>query len=103
MNKFRFEWIQEWCESNGWSDPFCESQGYWAFPPCAVMPLPIPNDALELIKSEKGLSPQERHWGAIAWGTTVLAAASGYYLASPMPLIAAFAFCAFVVAAMDNE
>ncbi|MGG6293088.1 hypothetical protein ACQ4M4_01590 [Leptolyngbya sp. AN02str] len=102
MNKFCFEWIQEWCEENGWTDPFQESKQYWAFPPFAVMPLPIPNEALEVIKLERGLTSHEKYWNMAAWSVSVCSAAASVYAHSPMPIMIAFAFCAFVFGMMDE-
>jgi hypothetical protein len=103
MNHFCDDWIQEWCVENGWTDPFKDRTQYWAFPPHGVMPLPIPSQALRLIKSQKGLSSEERHWCVVAIATTILASFSSYLMASPMPIVAAFGFCAFTVAQMEVE
>ncbi|PSB15079.1 hypothetical protein C7B76_14525 [filamentous cyanobacterium CCP2] len=104
MKHYCYNWIQDWCEENGWSDPFLrERREYWAFPPNAVMPLPIPSQALRLIKSRKGLSPDEQKWCIGAIGFTLVASLSSYLLHSPMPLVAAFAFCAMVAAQMEVE
>lgn len=103
MNKYCKEWVQEWCEENGWTDLFKERKDYWAFPPHSVMPLPIPVQVLQSIKSQKGLSPEEKLWSAAAWTMAVLSAAMVYFFESPMPLVAAFMFCAVVFAQMDDE
>lgn len=34
--------IYDWCEANGWTEPFWVEGQWWAFPPQAVMPLPLP-------------------------------------------------------------
>jgi hypothetical protein len=31
MKKFCTEWIQEWCQENGWTDLFTVRREYWAF------------------------------------------------------------------------
>ncbi len=103
INKYCTEWVQEWCLDNGWTDLFKERKEYWAFPPHAVMPLPIPSDVLQNIKAEKGLSPQERLWSGVAWVCAVTFAGLGVYLDSPMPLVMAFAICAMIVARMDED
>lgn len=36
--------VESWCLEHGWSDPFWEGDCFWAFPPGAVMPLPVPDD-----------------------------------------------------------
>ncbi len=54
MKHYSDEWIEEWCQENGWTDLFVErSNSYWAFPPGAVMPEPIPAQALRVIKAKK--------------------------------------------------
>lgn len=103
MNHYRDEWVQEWCDTHGWTDLFRERLDYWAFPPNAVMPLPIPMQALQLIKQEKGMSPDEQTWCWLAVALTAFSAASSYFLLSPMPIVAAFAFCAVTAARLDVE
>lgn len=80
-----------------------ECSRYWAFPPNSVMPVPIPNQVLRTIKSQKGMSYEEKVW---CWAAVLSAAAGAlgtYFLASPMPLLAAFTFCAVTVARMEDE
>jgi hypothetical protein len=107
MKHFCDEWIKEWCAENGWTDlsvehsNFCCS--YWAFPPGAVMPEPIPQDILRTIKSQKGLSPEERFWLILASISTVLSTLLCYLFKSPMPFIFAFAFDAFTVVRLEVE
>ncbi len=103
MNHYCEQWIADWCQDNGWTDWFVERSSYWAFPPHAVMPVPIPSKVLKSIKAEKGLSAEERIWCFSAIVSTLIAAASGYFMSSPMPFVLAFAFCAIVVARMDDE
>lgn len=74
MNKFCTEWIQAWCQDNGWTDLFRERHQYWAFPPNAVIPAPISAQVLQTIKAEKGLSLEEKVW----YGTACTALALGY-------------------------
>lgn len=103
MNKYCSQWIQEWCHENGWTDLFVVQRDYWAFPPHAVMPTPIPAQVLHGIKAEKGLSPAERLWYGAACGVTLLMSGLSYLADSPMPLVVAFAFCAVVVALSDDD
>ena len=103
MKHFRDEWIQEWCESNGWSDWFINCQDYWAFPPHAVMPLPIPKETLMQIKASKGFSPQEKMWVTMAVISTILGGVLSYFINSPMPLVFAFAFCSVIVANLELD
>lgn len=80
-----------------------ERRSYWAFPPCAVMPMPIPPQALQEIKSERGWSRDEKIWFSAAGIAGVAAIALSSWLECPMPLVAAFAFCAIVCALFEEE
>jgi hypothetical protein len=103
MNHYATQWIDDWCQENGWSDWFVERSRYWGFPPNAVMPLPIPRQALRTIKAQHGMCFQERIWCLSAVGATIAASVSSYFTSSPMPLVVAFAFCALVMAYMEDE
>ena len=97
-------WIEEWCQDNGWTDLFMERyNNYWAFPPGAVMPEPIPAQVLRLIKLEKGFTVEEKIWSAWAMVTTIGAIASSFLLKCPMPLVFAFAFGAVTMAKLEVE
>jgi hypothetical protein len=103
MNHYREQWIADWCQDNGWTDWFQERSSYWAFPPQAVMPVPIPNQVLRAIKAEKGFSPEERMWALLVLFCGISASVCCYWLANPLPLVFAFAFGAVVVAQMEDE
>ncbi len=103
MNHYASQWIDDWCQDNGWTDWFIERSSYWAFPPNAVMPMPIPSQALRSIKANRGLSFTERLWCLSAIAGAVGAGISSYLLSSPMPMVAAFAFCAIAVAQLEDE
>ncbi len=104
MRHFCDQWIQEWCDENGWTDLFIERyNNYWAFPPGAVMPEPIPNKVLRLIKLEKGLCEEEKAWLGVALGFTALAVTLTCFWATPMPIVVAFAFDAFTAAQLEVE
>ena len=103
IQHYNKEWIDEWCQLNGWTDLYIERQHYWAFPPGAVMPEPIPRKALRAIKADKGLCAQERLWSIAAVAVTVIAAILSYFLKSPVPMVLAFAFCAIAVALLEVE
>ncbi|UBF25146.1 hypothetical protein K9N68_26475 [Kovacikia minuta CCNUW1] len=103
MNHYSAQWIEEWCQDNGWTDWFMECSRYWAFPPNGVMPVPIPTQVLRTIKAEKGLCFEEKIWCLMAVLIALLASISTYFLASPMPLVVAFAFCAVTVARMEDD
>ena len=104
MKHFEDSWIQEWCDNNGWTELFRERYNhYWAFPPNAVMPEPIPQKVLRVIKAEKGLSSEEQLWLSIATGVSAIAIMLCYFLANPMPIVLAFAFDAITVAQLETE
>jgi hypothetical protein len=35
--------IQDWCDENGYTDPFLKNSEWWGFPANAVMPVPLPD------------------------------------------------------------
>jgi hypothetical protein len=104
MRHYSDRWVQDWCDNNGWTELFIERRDhYWAFPPNAVMPEPIPSTVLRSIKSEKGLCSEEKTWIGIATALTVIGAIAGCWIMSPMPLVLAFAFDAITAAQLEVE
>jgi|SRR3712207_2165629 len=103
IKHFCEEWLHEWCHLNGWTDLYIERSQYWAFPPGAVMPEPIPPRALRLIKAEKGLSASERWWSVSAVIVALIAASVSFLLQCPVPMMFAFAFGAITVALLEVE
>ncbi|MBO3457390.1 hypothetical protein G7B40_003720 [Aetokthonos hydrillicola Thurmond2011] len=104
MKHYRDEWIEEWCHENGWTELFIERcDNYWAFPPGGVIPEPIPPHVLRVIKSEKGLTVEERFWSLLAVMGTIVAIVSSYLFRCPMPLVFAFAFDAVTAAQLEVE
>ncbi|WP_107670925.1 hypothetical protein [Cyanothece sp. BG0011] len=104
MKHFRDEWVQEWCEANGWTDLFRERYNhYWAFPPGAVMPEPIPSEVLRLIKATKGFCAEEKTWLMSAILISIISVALSYLLKNPMPIVFAFAFAAVTSAKLEVE
>ncbi|MBD1923415.1 hypothetical protein H6F77_20410 [Microcoleus sp. FACHB-831] len=104
MNHFCDEWIKDWCQENGWTDLFMERRNnYWAFPPGAVMPEPIPSKVLRTIKTEKGLSYGEKVLSISAVSIAIAAAFFSYFLKCPLPLVFAFVFCAVTVGLLEVE
>ncbi|MDX1977091.1 MAG: hypothetical protein SFT94_05400 [Pseudanabaenaceae cyanobacterium bins.68] len=104
MKHFRDEWITEWCQRNGWTDLIIERQAnYWAFPPNAVLPEPIPRKILRDIKQQKGMSGEEKVLALVISGVALLAAFSSLGTHSPMPLVLAFAFAAIAVPQFEVE
>ncbi|MBD2777586.1 hypothetical protein [Iningainema tapete] len=104
MKHYSDEWIEEWCQENGWTDLFIERcNNFWAFPPGAVMPEPIPTHVLRLIKQQKGQTKEEIFWSISAAIGTIVAIISTYVLKCPMPLVLAFAFDAVTAAQLEVE
>jgi hypothetical protein len=103
MKHYCDEWIKDWCQENGWTDLVVEHRNYWAFPPGAVIPEPIPPQVLRLIKAKKGLSKAEQWWSISGVIVSLIAAILSYFLKSPMPLVFAFAFGALTVALLEVE
>ena len=104
MKHFHDDWIQEWCDTNGWTDLFRERyNSYWAFPPNAVMPEPIPNKVLQVIKDTKGLTNDEQFWLASATVLSIIAIVLCFLISNPMPIVLAFAFDAITVAKLEVE
>lgn len=103
MKKYAYQWVQDWCQENGWTDLFIERCHYWAFPPGGVMPQPIPLQVLQKIKREKGLSPTEK-WGyGAGLAISILSIVMTYWSQCPLPIVFAFGFCALGVAYLDDE
>lgn len=42
MNKQQEEQVRQWCKDNNWTDLFIHENKFYAFPPHAVIPLPVP-------------------------------------------------------------
>lgn len=104
IQHFSDNWIKEWCDDNGWTDLFRERYNhYWAFPPGAVMPEPIPSKILKSIKASKGLCGEEKTVLSAAGIASVLAIAWSYYFQTPMPIVFAFAFDAVMMALLEVE
>jgi hypothetical protein len=104
MKHFRDEWINEWCQQNGWTDLVIERQAnYWAFPPNAVMPEPIPRKILREIKVEKGMSEQEKSLAFVTSAIALIAVVCSFGFQCPMPLVIAFAFAAIAVPQFEIE
>jgi len=104
MKHYCDNWIQEWCEDNGWTELYRERcDFYWAFPPHAVIPEPIPSRILKAIKAEKGLCLEEKVWFFAATLLTLLGIVLSFVLKCPMPIVFAFAFDAVTVAQLEVE
>ena len=53
MNKQHEEQVRQWCEKNNWTDLFIHENKFYAFPPHAVIPLPVPIE-------ENKINPESR-------------------------------------------
>lgn len=42
MNKQYEKKVRQWCQDNNWTDLFIHENKFYAFPPNAVIPLPVP-------------------------------------------------------------
>jgi len=51
MNNLTNTRIQKWCKNSGWTDLFVQEGQFYAFPPGAVIPLPVPTEAIKLAKT----------------------------------------------------
>ncbi len=104
MKHYRDEWIEEWCQENGWSEPFAErNDHYWAFPPNGVIPEPISNLTLQVIKAQKGMTLHEKIWLGCAGIFSLLAVAFTYLFKTPMPIVFAFGFSAITAVQLEIE
>lgn len=103
MNKCPESWVKEWCQENGWTDLFVERRHYWAFPPGAVIPVPIPPQVIKTLRTQRGPSLEEKIWRIAAVLCTLGATILSYLFRSPMPLVTAFAFCAVTVARLEDD
>lgn len=104
MKHFSDDWVQEWCEENGWTDLFMERKDhYWAFPPGCVMPEPIPSQTLNSIKAQKGFCIEEKVWLVAAAIFSLSGAVLSLLLKCPMPIVFAFGFGAITVAQLEVE
>jgi hypothetical protein len=104
MRHFKDQWIENWCSDNGWTDLYVERcNNYWAFPPGAVIPEPIPPKTLRIIKLKEGLCDEEKLWLGLATGLTLFFLVLGYISQCPIPLVFAFAFDAVTAARLEVE
>jgi hypothetical protein len=104
MKHYCDRWIEDWCQENGWTDLFIERySNYWAFPPGAVIPEPIPPKILRSIKVQKGLCWEEKLWVFSAVVVTGISLGLSYLLKCPMPIVFAFALDAVTVAKLEVE
>jgi hypothetical protein len=103
MPRVLHQYIQQWCQEHDWTDLFVEQRQFWAFPPGAVLPVPVPTHALEGFYAEREMTPQVGLLNLSSPG----AALSAFFLTvltlSPIPLLAAFGCCAIAAALLEEE
>ncbi|MGB0561329.1 MAG: hypothetical protein ACPGVO_05945 [Spirulinaceae cyanobacterium] len=104
MQHYSEQWLHDWCDKQGWTDLFQERPNhYWAFPPGAVMPEPIPPKVLRQIKQTRGWCAQERRLIAIGWLVAVVSLLVTGLMRSPLPLMFVFIDGAVVSALLEVE
>lgn len=95
--KYSLDVARAWCQENGWSDLFIEQYRLWAFPPGGVMPLPLPECALEEITFNPELGPREILSQALVFTAAVGSILTSFATHSPVVLVVGFAACAIAV------
>jgi hypothetical protein len=103
MPKVLHQYIQQWCQEHGWTDLFVEQRQFWAFPPGAVLPVPVPTQALERFYAEREMTPQVGLLNLSSIGAALSAVLLTVLTLSPIPLLAAFGCCAIAVALLEEE
>lgn len=61
MNKRQERRIRQWCIDNNWTDLFFHENKFYAFPPNAVIPLPVPIEENEITYEFP------RNWNQLIW------------------------------------
>jgi hypothetical protein len=102
MPKVPYEYLQRWCQEHGWTDLFMEQRQFWAFPPGAVLPLPIPAYAFEGFQHNR-LSGRSLLLNAAAVVFTLGGICLTALTYSPMPLLSAFAISTIIVALLPEQ
>ncbi len=95
--KYSLEVARAWCQENGWSDLFIEQYRLWAFPPGGVMPLPLPECALQEISFDEALTPRQVFSQALVFVAAVGSILTSFATHSPVVLVVGFAACALAV------
>ena len=104
MRHYQEQWIDEWCIENGWTELYRERSGnYWAFPPGAVMPQPIPATTLHAIKTQKGWCVQEQMVIGAATLSALGSIALSFLFKCPVPLVFAFGIGAVSSALLEID
>lgn len=94
-------YVLGWCQEHGWTDLFVDHYQYWAFPPGAVMPLPVPTDVLR--DFQRSRSQTTKSFYALILSASTVAAICSWLQQSPMPLVLAFCLSAMAVGLLDES
>lgn len=60
MNRQQEEQVRQWCKDNNWTDLFIHENKFYAFPPHAVIPLPVPIE-------ENKIEPESRQYNYLLY------------------------------------
>ncbi len=94
-------YVLGWCQENGWTDVFVDHSRYWAFPPGAVMPLPVPTAVFEGFHDHYPKKEQYLYGLSLFLFVGAVVLSLGYQ--SPMPLVFVFCICAIATAYFDEQ
>jgi hypothetical protein len=94
-------YVVGWCQEHGWTDLFIDHYQYWAFPPGAVMPLPVPTDVLQDFQSNRPQNATPLY--VLILLLSGIAAVCSWLQRSPMPLVFAFCISAMAVGLLDEQ
>ncbi|MEO0375027.1 MAG: hypothetical protein AAF329_10465 [Cyanobacteria bacterium P01_A01_bin.17] len=94
-------YVVGWCQEHGWTDLFVDHYQYWAFPPGAVMPLPVPTDVFEDFQGSR--SRTAKSFYGLILAVSAIAAVCSWLQQSPMPLVFAFCISAMAVGLLDEQ
>ncbi len=95
--KYSLEVARAWCQENGWSDLFIEQYRLWAFPPGGVMPLPLPECALQEVNFDAALTSRQVLSQALVFTAAISSILTSFATHSPVVLVVGFAACALAV------
>lgn len=101
MPKSLTDYVLDWCQQHGWTDLFVDHYRYWAFPPGAVMPLPVPSAVFEDFR-DGGCPQRERYAYGLLLILSGIALGLSLLQQSPMPLVLMFSLSAIAVAFFDE-
>ncbi|MGB7415704.1 MAG: hypothetical protein WA902_15975, partial [Thermosynechococcaceae cyanobacterium] len=93
--------VMGWCQEHGWSDLFVDHHQYWAFPPGAVMPLPLPSTVYQEFKGQDRSDCLTVLYGLLS--VSAAAILMSLQQQSPMPAVFAFCLCALGVASFEES